>query len=102
MSNVDQEGWSRVKQRLRAEVGDDVYSSWFARTDLDGSDEEVVRLSLPTRFLKRWIQAHYVEKVLACWKAEQPTLRRVALNVRSAVIRTHTRAKPERTNEQAR
>ena len=34
MSNVNQEGWSKVKERLRAEVGDDVYSSWFARMDL--------------------------------------------------------------------
>ena len=52
MSNADQESWSRVKERLRAEVGDDVYSSWFARMDLEAIDEGAVRLSVPTRFLK--------------------------------------------------
>ena len=34
MTSMEQERWSRVKGRLRAEVGDDVYSSWFARMDL--------------------------------------------------------------------
>jgi chromosomal replication initiator protein len=98
-NNSDKERWARVKVRLRAEVGDDVYSSWFARMDLDAIEGDVVRLSVPTRFLKSWIQAHYIEKVLACWKAEDPTLRRIELAVRTAVIRTHARPKPERTGE---
>ena len=59
MSNGEQESWSRVKERLRAEVGDDVYSSWFARMDLEAIEEGAVRLSVPTRFLKSWIQSHY-------------------------------------------
>jgi chromosomal replication initiator protein len=101
-NNSDKELWARVKLRLRAEVGDDVYSSWFARMDLDAVDGEVTRLSVPTRFLKSWIQAHYFERVLACWKAELPTVRRVELTVRSAVIRTNTRAKPERPSEPER
>ena len=28
-------GWDRVKRRLRVEFGEDVFSSWFARLDLD-------------------------------------------------------------------
>jgi chromosomal replication initiator protein len=102
MNSSEKERWGRVKTRLRAEVGDDVFSSWFARMDLDGIDGEVVRLSVPTRFLKSWIQAHYIEKVLACWKAEDPTLRRIELTVRTAVIRTNTRPKPERNGEAER
>src|SRR5207253_8193394 len=58
--------WARVQERLRTEVGDDVYSSWFARMELDGSEGETLKLSVPTRFLKSWIQSHYTEKVLAC------------------------------------
>jgi chromosomal replication initiator protein len=87
MTSTDHERWSRVKGRLRAEVGDDVYSSWFGRMDLEGIDQETVRLSVPTRFLKSWIQSHYVERVLACWQAEQTTLGRVELTVRSSVLR---------------
>ena len=43
---------------------------------------------MPTRFLKSWIQSHYAERVLACWQAEQPSILRIELTVRSAVIRT--------------
>jgi chromosomal replication initiator protein len=88
MSNVDQEGWARVKGRLRAEVGDDVYSSWFARMDLEAIEDGTVRLSVPTRFLKSWIQSHYAERVLACWQAEQVQVGRIELIVRSAVLRS--------------
>ena len=88
MTSMDLDRWTRVKDRLRAEVGDDVYASWFARMELDGSEGDTVKLSVPTRFLKSWIQSHYAERVLACWQAEQPTFSRVELTVRSAVIRT--------------
>src|SRR5262249_50090102 len=85
MTNSEQDRWSRVKGRLRSTVGEDVYTSWFARMDLEGVQEESVRLSVPTRFLKSWIQAHYAERVLSCWQAEMPEVHRIDLTVRSAV-----------------
>src|ERR1700754_3304433 len=88
MTSPEQESWSRVKGRLRAEVGDDIYSSWFARMDLEGVDDATVRLSVPTRFLKSWIQSHYSERVLACWQAEQATVGRIELSVRSGVLKS--------------
>jgi chromosomal replication initiator protein len=87
MAQIDQEQWLRVKGRLRVEVGEDIFSSWFARMELEGIDAETVRLSVPTRFLKSWIQAHYAERVLVCWRNEVESLRRIDLAVRSAVLR---------------
>jgi chromosomal replication initiator protein len=94
MANADQESWSRVKERLRAEVGDDVYSSWFARMELEGIEQGGVRLSVPTRFLKSWIQSHYAERVLACWQAHDSAISRIELIVRSAVLRSTVPVKP--------
>src|SRR5450756_2135252 len=88
MSNADQDGWARVKGRLRAEIRDSVYSSWFARMDLEAIEEGTVRLSVPTRFLKSWIQSHYAERVLACWQVEDNKVDRIELIVRSAVLRS--------------
>ena len=88
MSTGEQESWSRVKERLRTEVGEDVYSSWFARMDLEAIEEGAVRLSVPTRFLKSWIQSHYAERVLACWQAQEEKVTRVELIVRSAVLKS--------------
>jgi chromosomal replication initiator protein len=101
MSDTEQERWSRVKGRLRSTVGEDIYSSWFARMDLESVHGESVRLSVPTRFLKSWIQAHYAERVLACWQAELPDVHRIDLMVRSA-MRCATPAKEAPAADQRR
>src|ERR1044072_9350814 len=85
MTNIEQDRWSRVKGRLRTSVGEDVYTSWFARMDLEGVQDEAVHLLVPTRFLKSWIQAHYADRVLTCWQAEMPEVHPIDLAVRSAM-----------------
>jgi chromosomal replication initiator protein len=88
MTSPNQVHWPRVKERLRVEVGDDVYSSWFVRMELDDISGDTVKHSVPTRFLKSWIQSHYADKLLACWQAEQPAIARIEVTNRTPVIRT--------------
>ncbi|HEY0441058.1 MAG TPA: chromosomal replication initiator protein DnaA [Xanthobacteraceae bacterium] len=85
VARQDDSRWSRVKRRLRTEVGEDIFSSWFARMEWEETEVDAVRLSVPTRFLKSWILAHYAERVLTCWQAEDATVKRIDLVVRSAV-----------------
>jgi chromosomal replication initiator protein len=87
MTSTDRERWHRVKDQLRKQLGEDVFSSWFGRMELDTADNGTVRLSVPTRFLRTWIQAHYSEHVLAKWQAEDAAITRLELSVRSAAIR---------------
>jgi chromosomal replication initiator protein len=78
------DAWSRICRRLRAELGDDVYSSWFGRLELDGIAGPDAYLSVPTKFLKSWIQAHYLDKIVSMVVAEFPEVRRVTLHLRAA------------------
>jgi chromosomal replication initiator protein len=94
MTSTDQERWRRVKDQLRSELGEDVFSSWFGRMELEGVEKGSVRLSVPTRFLRNWIQSHYSEKVLLKWQSEEPDVMRLELTVRSSTIRLPT-AKPK-------
>jgi len=87
MTSTDQERWRRVKERLRSELGDDVFTSWFGRMELETADNGLLRLSVPTRFLRNWIQSHYSERVLAKWQEEEPNVTRLELSVRSATIK---------------
>ena len=87
MNAIPDECWSRVKGRLRAEVGEAIYTSWFARMELESVEADTARISVPTRFLKSWIQSHYGERLLSCWQFEQPEVRRIDLSGRSAVLR---------------
>jgi len=81
----EQDHWARFKGRIRTTVGEDVYTSWFARMDLERIHDDCVHLSVPTKFLKSWIQAHYADRVLSCWQAEVPGVRRIELAVRTAI-----------------
>jgi chromosomal replication initiator protein len=81
------ETWSRVKRRLRAELGEDVFASWFARLELDAVVDGCACLTVPTRFLKSWIEAHYVDRVLATYRAEAPAVQRISIGVRGTLAR---------------
>ena len=87
MINSEQERWTKVRGRLKANVGDDIFSSWFARMELESVENDTVRLSVPTRFLKSWVQSHYADRLFACWQEELPAVARVELTVRSAVLK---------------
>jgi len=89
MSN-DQDRWQRIKERLHFELGEDVFSSWFGRVEFEAVNQGAVRLSVPTRFLRKWIQTHYADRVLAQWQVEEPAIARLELSVRSAAIRPFT------------
>jgi chromosomal replication initiator protein len=94
MTSTDQERWQRVKDQLRKQLGEDVFSSWFGRMELESVDNGAVRLSVPTRFLRTWIQSHYSEHMLVKWQVEEPSVSRLELTVRSATIRLPA-AKPK-------
>ncbi|MGO9391435.1 chromosomal replication initiator protein DnaA [Rhodoblastus sp.] len=84
-AKIGPEVWSRFCARLRAEVGDAVYTSWFTRLELDRIDDGCAILSVPTKFLKSWIQAHYLEKLRGALIAEIPQARGIHLDLRNAV-----------------
>ena len=76
------EGWRRIRRRLRAELGEEVFSSWFGCLELDALSDQDVYLSVPTKFLKSWIQSHYVDRILPTLASEFPAIKRVSINVR--------------------
>ena len=82
---ADPDAWQRVKQRLRAELGEDVFNSWFGRAEFEHADNRSVHLSVPTRFLKSWIASHYNERLLALWTEERPGTIQIDILVRGSV-----------------
>lgn len=79
-----QDAWERVRRRLRAELGEDVFSSWFARLEIAGIVGGIAYLTVPTRFLKSWLEAHYAERLRVNCIAELPAPKGVLLSVRQA------------------
>ena len=54
--------FARVRARLKAAVGEDVFNSWFARLELEETIDDLAHLSVPTRFLAAWIQSNYADQ----------------------------------------
>jgi chromosomal replication initiator protein len=79
-----EEAWANICRRLRAELGEARFSSWFARLELDDLNEETAYLSVPTRFLKSWIQAHFVDRLLAAVACEFTEVKHIVIDVRSS------------------
>ncbi len=74
--------WTRVRTRLRATMGEDVFTSWFARLELEELLDDVAHLSVPTRFLSSWIQSNYTQPILDAFNAEKTKVERLHLTVR--------------------
>ena len=86
--NVDYgSAWERVRRRLRAELGEDVFSSWFGRLELVAVIDGIAHLTVPTRFLKSWIQSHYMDRVNTLMAAECEGVTGIDLAVRNAAVR---------------
>jgi chromosomal replication initiator protein len=43
-------------------------------------------LSLPTRFLRNWVETHYADRLLALWRAENQSVTRLSLVVEPRVV----------------
>jgi chromosomal replication initiator protein len=66
------EQWSRVRGRLRAEVGEAAYRSWLKPLTLAGSRNGKLRLAVPTRFMRDWVASNYAGRLFALWCDEDP------------------------------
>ncbi|MGO8799789.1 MAG: chromosomal replication initiator protein DnaA [Roseiarcus sp.] len=83
-----EESWKRCGARLRAELGEAIFSSWFGRLELEGVVNRQARFTVPTRFLKSWIESHYLDRILAALNSEVGEVASLTLAVRSTTQAT--------------
>ena len=76
--------WDRVRDRLKADVGEVEYRTWLRQMTMAGLDGDEVTIHLPTRFLRDWVRSHYADKLAAFWRMESENVQRVDLRVGSA------------------
>ncbi|MET3588954.1 chromosomal replication initiator protein [Bartonella silvatica] len=74
--------FARVMAQLKAQVGIEAYTSWFGRVKLVEYSRNFVKLSVPTAFLRSWINNHYGSLLTTLWKQESSAILRVEIIVR--------------------
>jgi chromosomal replication initiator protein len=93
--------WDRVSQRLRAELGEDLFSSWFARVEPEELIDGRLAVSVPTRFLKNWIETHYLPRLHKTSEAELGPIDTIQVRVRSNGVPPRQAEPPARKAEAA-
>ncbi len=68
---------------MRAEVGDQKYETWFSALELQRREANVVHLTMPTKFLRNWMNQHYLELIRARIAAEFRGVDKVIIEVRT-------------------
>ncbi len=75
------EQWARVRGRLRAEVGEAAYRSWLKPLTMVSVKNDIVRMAVPTRFMRDWVLSNYAQRIEALWRDEHPEIAHVEIVV---------------------
>ncbi len=75
------EQWARLRARLRREVGESAFRSWLKPLTLTSVREGAVRMALPTRFMRDWVQENYADTIRDFWDDERDDLRKIEIVV---------------------
>ena len=73
--------WVRVCDRLRKEIGDKAFKTWFGEVELGELKAGKLRLYAPTRFVRDWVGRHYGDRVLAYWQSVNTEVKNVEVNL---------------------
>ncbi len=57
--------WKKVHNDMRNEFGEAIFRSWLKPLKLQAFYHGTMEVSVPTRFMRDWIQNHYAERILA-------------------------------------
>jgi len=86
--------WQRIQKRLRAELGEDVFTSWFGRVELESLEDGCLQVSVPTKFLSKWLRSHYSDHLLKCCSTEFDHVERLDFRVRQPHDTVRTKQQP--------
>ena len=92
--------WSRVLGRMRREVGETAYRSWFGSMTVERIIGGEGVIAVPTQFLRDWIRTHYADRLLALWHSENQSVRRISFIVDPR--RAHGERAPSTVRESTR
>lgn len=73
--------WEAVHNDMRQEFGEAVFRSWLKPLTLRACYHGTMEVSVPTRFMRDWIQTHYAERLSEMCSERDETIKRVQIVV---------------------
>ena len=84
--------WTRVLGRMRREVGETAYRSWFGSMTVERIAGGEGVIAVPTRFLRDWVTTHYADRLLAL--TQEPEVKEQLLKNTEATVARGTFGSP--------
>jgi chromosomal replication initiator protein len=79
--------WKKVHNEMRTEFGEAIFRSWLKPLTLQAFYHGTMEVSVPTRFMRDWIQNHYAERILAmCSETSEEIKRLQIVVVQNAIV----------------
>ncbi len=69
--------WYRVSSRLKAEIGETAFENWVKPIKACDVKNSEVRLAVPSRFMRDWVVANYLDRLKELWAGENVGVRSV-------------------------
>jgi chromosomal replication initiator protein len=95
------EAWAAITKQLSERFGEAIYRSWLKPLHYVGSEAGKIVLGVPTRFMREWINKHYMKDIAGLWsealsaEGVELELRVVESQAASAQIAGATAATPQ-------
>jgi chromosomal replication initiator protein len=61
------QAWPQIMQLMRERLGDSVFQRWLAPLPASNTADGVT-MQVPTRFMRDWIEQHYLDQLRALWQ----------------------------------
>ncbi len=79
--------WKAVHNNMRQEFGEAIFRSWLKPLKLQAYYHGTMEISVPTRFMRDWIQTHYAERIQEMCNGASEDIKRVQfVVVQSAIL----------------
>jgi len=73
--------WKNIHSKMREEFGEAVFRSWLKPLVLQAYYHGTLEVSVPTRFMRDWIQSHYSTRVLEMCSSSNKEIKRLEIVV---------------------
>lgn len=94
--------WSDVHKALRSEFGEAVFRSWLKPLTLQAYYHGTMEVSVPTRFMRDWIQTHYSKRILEMASQKNDDIKRLEIVVVQGIMAEDDdteKSKPSKANQ---
>ena len=98
LSELENE-WRTVLTAMLQKIGEASFHSWIKPISIVGIHEGTLQISVPTRFMRDWVIAHYLENLTDEWSQVNQKIQNIEIVIQSERLESKKNANPIELND---